>query len=421
MMIMTDFKVKDQNLAPQGALLVEWAAKHMPVLAQIRRRFEKEKPLANITIAACLHVTKETAVLAETLKAGGATVALCGSNPLSTQDEVAAYLATKGINVYAWRAQATEDYFWCINKILDYNPQITMDDGADVVGILHKERTELLKSVIGGTEETTTGVIRLRAMEQDKALKYPIIAVNDAYTKYLFDNRYGTGQSTLDGILRATSILLAAKNFVVAGYGWCGRGLAMRAKGMGAKVVVTEIDPTKALEAVMDGFQVMPMDEAAEIGDIFVTLTGNKSVIRKEHMLKMKDGAIIANSGHFNVEINIPDLEKMSKSKRTLRPNLEEYTLQDGRKLHLLAEGRLVNLAAAEGHPSEVMDMSFANQAMSAEYLVKNRGLETRVYRVPKEIDELVAGLKLQAINVAIDELTEEQKKYLATWEAGTI
>ena len=349
---MTDFKVKDQNLAPQGALLVEWAAKHMPVLAQIRRRFEKEKPLANITIAACLHVTKETAVLAETLKAGGATVALCGSNPLSTQDEVAAYLATKGINVYAWRAQATEDYFWCINKVLDYNPQVTMDDGADVVGILHKERTELLKSVIGGTEETTTGVIRLRAMEQDKALKYPIIAVNDAYTKYLFDNRYGTGQSTLDGILRATSILLAAKNFVVAGYGWCGRGLAMRAKGMGAKVVVTEIDPTKALEAVMDGFQVMPMDEAAEIGDLFVTLTGNKSVIRKEHMLKMKDGAIIANSGHFNVEINIPDLEKMSKSKRTLRPNLEEYTLQDGRKLHLLAEGRLVNLAAAEGHPS---------------------------------------------------------------------
>ena len=418
---MTDFKVKDQNLAPQGALLVEWAAKHMPVLSQIRSRFEKEKPLADVTIGACLHVTKETAVLAETLKAGGATVVLCGSNPLSTQDEVAAYLATKGINVYAWRAQLTEDYFWCINKVLDYNPQVTMDDGADVVGILHKERPELLKNVIGGTEETTTGVIRLRAMEQDKALKYPIIAVNDAYTKYLFDNRYGTGQSTLDGILRATSILLAAKNFVVAGYGWCGRGLAMRAKGMGAKVVVTEIDPTKALEAVMDGFQVMPMDEAAEIGDLFVTLTGNKSVIRKEHMLKMKDGAIIANSGHFNVEINIPDLEKMSKSKRTLRPNLEEYTLQDGRKLHLLAEGRLVNLAAAEGHPSEVMDMSFANQAMSAEYLVKNRGLETRVYRVPKEIDELVAGLKLQAINVEIDELTEEQKKYLATWEAGTI
>ncbi len=418
---MADYKVKDQSLAPQGALLVEWAAKHMPVLAQIRSRFEKEKPLANVTIGACLHVTKETAVLAETLKAGGATVALCGSNPLSTQDEVAAYLATKGINVYAWRDQPTEDYFWCINKVLDYKPQVTMDDGADVVGILHKERTELLKNVIGGTEETTTGVIRLRAMEQDKALKYPIIAVNDAYTKYLFDNRYGTGQSTLDGILRATSILLAAKNFVVAGYGWCGRGLAMRAKGMGAKVIVTEIDPTKALEAVMDGFQVMPMKEAAEIGDIFVTLTGNKSVIRKEHMLKMKDGAIIANSGHFNVEINIPNLEEMSKSKRTLRPNLEEYTLVDGRKLHLLAEGRLVNLAAAEGHPSEVMDMSFANQALSSEYLVKNRELETRVYRVPKQIDELVASLKLKAINVEIDELTEEQKKYLATWDAGTI
>jgi adenosylhomocysteinase len=420
-MLMADYKVKDLKLAPQGALLVEWAAKHMPVLAQIRSRFEKEKPLANVTVGACLHVTKETAVLAETLKAGGATVALCGSNPLSTQDEVAAYLATKGINVYAWRDQKTDEYFWCINKVLDYKPQVTLDDGADLVGTLHKERTELLKNVTGGTEETTTGVIRLRAMEQDNALKYPIIAVNDAYTKYLFDNRYGTGQSTIDGILRATSILLAGKNFVVAGYGWCGRGLAMRAKGMGAKVVVTEVDPTKALEAVMDGFQVMSMNKAAEIGDVFVTLTGNKNVIRKEHMQKMKDGAIIANSGHFNVEINIPDLEKMSTSKRTLRANLEEYTLKDGRKLHLLAEGRLVNLAAAEGHPSEVMDMSFSNQALSTEYLVKNGGLETRVYRVPKEIDELVASLKLKAINVEIDELTEEQKKYLATWEAGTI
>ena len=418
---MTAYKVKDQKLAPQGALLVEWAAKHMPVLAQVRRRFEKEKPLAGVTVGACLHVTKETAVLAETLKAGGANVVLCGSNPLSTQDEVAAYLATKGINVYAWRDQKTDEYFWCINKVLDYKPQVTLDDGADVVGILHKERTDLLKNVIGGTEETTTGVIRLKAMEQDNALKYPIIAVNDAYTKYLFDNRYGTGQSTIDGILRATSILLAGKYFVVAGYGWCGRGLAMRAKGMGAKVVVTEIDPTKALEAVMDGFHVMPMDKAAEIGDVFVTLTGNKSVIRKEHMQKMKDGAIIANSGHFNVEINIPDLEKMSVSKRTLRPNLEEYTLKDGRKLHLLAEGRLVNLAAAEGHPSEVMDMSFANQALSTEYLVKNRELETRVYRVPKEIDELVASLKLKALNVEIDELTDEQKKYLVTWDAGTI
>ncbi|MEJ2127023.1 MAG: adenosylhomocysteinase [Candidatus Bathyarchaeota archaeon] len=418
---MADYKVKDINLAPQGALLVEWATEHMPVLAQIRSRFEKEKPLKGITIGACLHVTKETAVLALTLKAGGATVALCGSNPLSTQDEVAAYLATKGINVYAWREQPTEDYFWCINQVLDYKPQITMDDGADVVGVIHKERTDLIPNVIGGTEETTTGVIRLRAMEQDKALKYPIIAVNDAYTKYLFDNRYGTGQSTLDGILRATSVLIAGKYFVVAGYGWCGRGLAMRAKGQGAKVIVTEVDATKALEAVMDGFLVMPMEEAAELGDIFVTLTGDTSVIRKEHMEQMKDGAIVANSGHFNVEIDIQDLEKMATSKRTLRPNLEEYTLPDGKRIHLLAEGRLVNLAAAEGHPSEVMDMSFANQAMNAEYLVKNKGLDIKVYRVPQEIDELVAGLKLKALGVSIDELTDKQKKYLATWDEGTI
>lgn len=420
-MPMTDYKVKDQNLAPQGALLVEWATKRMPVLAQIRSRFEKEQPLKNVTVGACLHVTKETAVLAETLKAGGAKVALCGSNPLSTQDEVAAYLATKGINVYAWRDQKTDEYFWCINQVLDYKPQATLDDGADLVGTLHKERTELLENVTGGTEETTTGVIRLRAMEKDGALKYPIIAVNDAYTKYLFDNRYGTGQSTIDGILRSTSLLLAGKNFVVAGYGWCGRGLAMRAKGMGAQVIVTEVDPTKALEAIMDGFRVMPMNEAAKIGDVFVTLTGDISVIRKEHMQKMKDGAIIANSGHFNVEINIPDLQSMSDSKRTVRPNLEEYSLKDGRKLYLLAEGRLVNLAAAEGHPSEVMDMSFSNQALSVEYLVKNEGLKTRVYRVPKEIDELVASLKLKALNVKIDELTEEQKKYLTTWEEGTI
>jgi adenosylhomocysteinase len=418
---MMDYKVKDLNLASQGALLVEWAAKHMPVLAQIRKRFEKEKPLVDTTIAACLHVTKETAVLAETLKAGGAIVALCGSNPLSTQDEVAAYLATKGIHVYAWREQKNDEYFWCINKVLDYKPKITMDDGADVVGTLHKERTDLINNVIGGTEETTTGVIRLRAMEQDNALKYPIIAVNDAYTKYLFDNRYGTGQSTIDGILRATSVLIAGKYFVIAGYGWCGRGLAMRAKGMGAKVIITEVNTIKALEAVMDGFLVMPMDEAAELGDIFVTLTGNTSVIRKEHMEKMKDGAIISNSGHFNVEIDIPDLMKLSTSKRILRPNLEEYTLTDGRKLHLLAEGRLVNLAAAEGHPSEVMDMSFANQALNAEYLVKNKELEKKVYRVPKEIDELVASLKLTAINVKIDELTEKQIKYLATWDEGTI
>ena len=418
---MKDFEVKDQNLASQGALLVEWATKHMPVLNQIRQRFEKEKPLRNVKIGACLHVTKETAVLVETLKTGGAEVALCGSNPLSTQDEVAAFLAQKNSKVYAWRDQTTEEYFWCINRVLDHTPHVTLDDGADLVGTLHKERKERLSKVIGGTEETTTGVIRLRAMEQCGALKYPIIAVNDAYTKYLFDNRYGTGQSTLDGILRSTNLLLAGKNFVVAGYGWCGRGLAMRAKGMGAQVIVTEVNPTRALEAVMDGFRVMPMNEAAKIGDIFVTLTGNTSVIQKEHMLKMKDSALIANSGHFNVEINIPHLERLSSSKRTVRPNLVEYSLKNGRKLFLLAEGRLVNLAAAEGHPSEVMDMSFSNQAMSVEYLVNQRGLEPKVYRVPKEIDELVAGLKLKAINVEIDELTDEQKRYLATWEAGTV
>jgi adenosylhomocysteinase len=419
--LMTDFKVKDQNLAPQGALLAEWATKHMPVLTQIRRRFEQEKPLKNVTVGACLHVTKETAVLAETLKAGGAEVALCGSNPLSTKDEVAAFLAEKDIKVYAWRDQTTEEYFWCINRVLDHKPRVTLDDGADLVGTLHKERTDTLDEVTGGTEETTTGVIRLRAMEKDGALKYPIIAVNDAYTKYLFDNRYGTGQSTVDGILRSTNLLLAGKNFVVGGYGWCGRGLAMRAKGMGAQVIVTEVNPTRALEAVMDGFRVMPMGKAAEIGDVFVTLAGNTSVIRKEHMLKMKDGAIIANSGHFNVEINIPDLESLSSSKRTVRPNLEEYSLNDGRKLFLLAEGRLVNLAAAEGHPSEVMDMSFANQALSVEYLVKQRAMEPKVYRVPKEIDEFVARLKLKAINVEIDELTEEQRRYLSSWEEGTI
>ncbi len=420
-MPMTQYKVKDQNTAPQGVKLVEWASKHMPVLAQIRNRFTREKPLMGIILGACLHVTKETAVLAETLMAGGAKVALCASNPLSTQDEVAAYLATKGIHVYAWREQTTEEYFWCINKVIDHKPQVTLDDGADLVGTLHKDRTELIKNVIGGTEETTTGVIRLRAMENDGALKYPIIAVNDAYTKYLFDNRYGTGQSTIDGVLRATGILLAGRNFVVAGYGWCGRGLAMRAKGMGAQVIVTEVDPTKALEALMDGFRVMPMKEAAKIGDVFVTLTGDIHVVREEHMKKMKDGAIIANSGHFNVEINIPELEKMSVAERKLRPNLEEYSLKDGRKIYLLAEGRLVNLAAAEGHPSEVMDMSFSNQALSTEYLVKNRRLKIKVHRVPRDIDELVAGLKLKALNVEIDELTQEQKKYLATWEEGTI
>ena len=418
---MSNFKIKDLKLAPQGTLLFEWASKHMPVLNQIRRQFEKEKPLANTVIGACLHVTKETAVLIDALTAGGANVALCGSNPLSTQDEVAAFLAEKGTKVYAWRGETTEEYYWCVNKVIDQSPLITLDDGADLVGTIHKKRRDALGNVKGGTEETTTGVIRLRAMEKAGALEYPIIAVNDAYTKYLFDNRYGTGQSTIDGILRSTNLLLAGKNFVVCGYGWCGRGLAMRARGMGAHVIITEVNPIRALEAIMDGFQVMPIDKASTTGDVFVTTTGDISVIREEHMLRMKDGAIIANSGHFNVEINIPDLESISSSKRTMRPNLEEYSLQNGKKLYLLAQGRLVNLAAAEGHPSEVMDMSFANQALCVKYLAEKSRMESKVYSVPREIDELVASLKLRAINVEIDELTGEQKRYMATWEAGTI
>jgi len=416
-----EFKVKDVSLAEQGELLIDWASMHMPVLNQIKQRFEKEHPLKGISVGACLHVTKETAVLIRTLITGGANVALCGSNPLSTQDEVAAALAKTGVNVYAWRGENTNEYYWCVNKTLDHKPVVTLDDGADLISTIHMKRTEALKDVKGGTEETTTGVVRLRAMEKAKALKYPIIAVNDANTKYLFDNRYGTGQSTIDGILRATSLLLAGKKFVVCGYGWCGRGLANRARGMGAHVIVTEVDAVRALEAIMDGFQVMSMNQAAMMGDIFVTMTGNTSVIRKEHMVKMKNGAILANSGHFNVEIDIPDLEHMAVSKRTLRPNLEEYNLQNGKKIYLLAEGRLVNLASAEGHPSEVMDMSFANQALCVEYIVKTKKLEPKVYSVPKEIDNLVARLKLKAMGVEIDELTEEQEKYITTWEAGTI
>jgi adenosylhomocysteinase len=418
---MTGFKVKNIGLASEGDFSIEWASLHMPVLKKIKQRFEKEKPLENIQLGACLHVTKETAVLVDVFMAGGARIALCGSNPLSTQDDVAAALAKKGVNVYAWRGETTEEYYWCINKVIDHSPQITLDDGADLVGTIHAQRNEALPKIKGGTEETTTGVLRLRAMERSGALRYPIIAVNDAYTKYLFDNRYGTGQSTIDGILRTTSILLAGKVFVVCGYGWCGRGLAWRARGMGANVIVTEVNPTRALEAVMDGFQVMPLSKAATIGDIFVTLTGDINVIRKEHMLKMKNGAMIANSGHFNVEINIPELEGIATSKRIIRPNLEEYTLQNGKKLYLLAEGRLVNLAAAEGHPSEVMDMSFANQALCVEYLAKKEKLEPKVYPVPKEIDDFVARLKLNAIGIEIDELTEEQKKYLTTWESGTV
>jgi adenosylhomocysteinase len=416
-----EFKVKDLALAEQGNLLIEWASTHMPVLAQIMQRFEKEKPLRGATLGACLHVTKETAVLVQALKAGGAKVALCGSNPLSTQDEVAAALAKIGVNVYAWRGETREEYYWCVNKVIGYIPLITLDDGADLVGTLHSKRTEALKAVKGGTEETTTGVVRLRAMEKAKALKYPIVAVNDAYTKHLFDNRYGTGQSTIDGILRATNVLLAGKNFVVCGYGWGGRGLATRARGMGAHVIVTEVNPVRALEAVMDGFQVMSLGKAARTGDIFVTVTGDTSVIRKEHMTKMKDGAIIANSGHFNVEISIPDLDSLGVSKRTLRPNLEEYKLRNGKKLYLLAEGRLVNLASAEGHPSEVMDMSFANQALCVEYLMKTKKLEPKVYDVPKEIDDKVARLKLKSMGVGIDSLTPEQERYISSWEEGTV
>jgi adenosylhomocysteinase len=417
---MEQFQVNDKALAPQGHLQIEWASAHMPVLNQIKNRFSKEKPLKNLTLGACLHVTKETAVLVQTLIAGGAKVALCGSNPLSTQDDVAAALAEEGVHVFAWRGQTTEEYYKCIDKVLDYKPAITLDDGADVIGTIHSKRPELLKNVKGGTEETTTGVVRLRAMEKAGSLKYAIIAVNDAYTKYLFDNRYGTGQSTIDGILRATSVLLAGKNFVVCGYGWCSRGIAMRAQGLGANVIVTEVIPTKALEAAMNGLRVMPIAEAAAIGDIFVTATGDINVIRKEHMQKMKDGAIIANSGHFNVEISLKDLEALSKAKRTMRPNLEEYTLKDGRKLFLLAEGRLVNLAAAEGHPSEVMDMSFANQALCAESIAKAGKMQPKVYDVPKEIDETVAELKLKAMGITIDKLTAEQQKYLGTWEMGT-
>jgi adenosylhomocysteinase len=417
---MEQSQVKDKSLAPQGHLQIEWASKHMPVLNQIKSRFSKEKPLKGLTLGACLHVTKETAVLAETLAAGGAKVVLCGSNPLSTQDDVAAALAGEGINVFAWRGQNTEEYYQCIDDVLDYKPTITLDDGADLVGTLHSKRKEQLKTVKGGTEETTTGVVRLRAMEKDSSLKYAIIAVNDAYTKYLFDNRYGTGQSTIDGVIRATNILLAGKTFVVGGYGWCSRGIAMRAQGLGANVIVTEVKPLRALEAAMNGLRVMPIAEAAALGDLFVTATGDINVIRKEHMQKMKDGAIIANSGHFNVEISLKGLESLSKSRRTLRPNLEEFTLKDGKRLYLLAEGRLVNLAAAEGHPSEVMDMSFANQALCAEHIAKSDRMMPKVYAVPCDIDDNIAQLKLQSMGVTIDKLTPEQQKYLSTWEMGT-
>ena len=417
---MENFQVKDKNLAPKGHLQIEWAAAHMPVLSQIKNRLIEEKPFTGLTLGACLHVTKETAVLVEALQAGGATVALCGSNPLSTQDDVSAALAESGIHVFAWRGQTTEEYYSCIDRTLDYKPVITLDDGADLVGTLHSKRPKELGNIKGGTEETTTGVLRLRAMEKSGSLKYAIIAVNDAYTKYLFDNRYGTGQSTIDGILRATNTLLAGKTFVVCGYGWCSRGIAMRAQGLGANVIVTEVNPLRALEAAMNGLRVMPIAEAAGKGDIFVTATGDINVIRKEHMERMKDGAIIANSGHFNVELSLKDLAAISTARRTIRSNLEEFTLKDGRKLFLLAEGRLVNLAAAEGHPSEVMDMSFANQALCAEFMAKKEKLPPKVCAVPTHIDEAVAELKLKALGVKIDKLTPEQREYLSTWEMGT-
>lgn len=416
------YDVKDLGLAESGKLRVEWAAQEMPVLAQIQERFRKEKPLKGIKIAACLHVTTETANLANTLKEGGAQVALCASNPLSTQDDVAAYLVkAHRIEVFAIKGEDTKTYYSHISGVLDTAPHITMDDGADLVSILHKDRTELINNVVGGTEETTTGVIRLRSMAEHGVLRYPIIAVNDAGTKHFFDNRYGTGQSTVDAIMRATNRLIAGTNFVVCGYGWCGKGVSQRVRGMGANVIVTEVDPLRALEAAMDGFRVMAIDEAAEIGDFFCTVTGDIAVIRKEHFTRMKDGAIVCNAGHFNVELDLNGLRSISKGKRKIRNYVEEYTLRNGKKINVLAEGRLVNLASAEGHPSSVMDMSFANQALCAEYIAKHaEDLENRVYDVPEKIDKTVAQMKLKALGIKIDELTPQQKKYLVSWEIGT-
>ncbi len=417
-----DFHVKDLKLAEEGLKRIEWAEMDMPVLRQIRERFSKEKPLKGKKISACLHVTTETANLVRTLKEGGAEVYLTASNPLSTQDDVAAALVKYfGISVFAIRGEDRETYYQHLRAVIEKEPDIVIDDGADLISTLHKEYPQLAEKVLGGMEETTTGVIRLRAMAEQGVLKFPIIAVNDAYTKHMFDNRYGTGQSTIDGILRATNRLIAGSYFVVAGYGWCGKGVAQRARGMGAIVIVTEVDPIKALEARMDGFLVMPMKEAAKFGDFFVTVTGNIHVIRREHFEVMKDGAIIANSGHFNVEIDIPALEDMAVEVREIRKEVKEYKLSDGRRIYLLAEGRLVNLAAAEGHPASVMDMSFSNQALSAEYIAKHyEELQNIVYRVPREIDEEVARLKLKALNIEIDQLTEEQVKYLHSWEMGT-
>ena len=416
------YDIKDLNLAASGALRIEWSNQSMPVLESIRKRFAKEKPLKGIRLAACLHVTTETAGLIRTLKAGGAEVTLCASNPLSTQDDVAAALVRLDrVPVFAIKGEDSRTYYQHIYQALEVKPHLTMDDGADLVSTIHSEKRVLLRGIIGGTEETTTGVIRLRSMAEKKELAYPIVAVNDAKTKHLFDNRYGTGQSTIDGIIRATNRLLAGSTFVICGYGWCGRGLAMRAKGMGADVIVVEVDALKALEAVMDGFRVMPVADAAKVGDIFCTLTGDIKVIRKEHFLVMKNGAIVANSGHFNVELDLKALDQISKKRRVIREYVEEYTLNNGKKINVLGEGRLINLAAAEGHPSSVMDMSFANQALCVEYMVKKaKSLKKTVYGVPVEIDQEIARLKLASMGIKIDNLTAEQKKYLTSWEMGT-
>lgn len=434
-----DYKVRDHSLAPQGRLKIDWAEAHMPVLARIKEEFARTKPLEGVRIGACLHVTKETAVLVKTLMAGGAEVYLAACNPLSTQDDVAAALVEEGVHVYAWRGMSTEEYYDAIARVIAAEPMITMDDGGDLTALLHKlyygdrgvdvevarkvlgGKTRIAEEILGGTEETTTGVHRLRALAREGRLLYPVIAVNESRTKFLFDNRYGTGQSSLDGIMRATNLLIAGKTVVVVGYGWVGRGIAMRARGLGARVVVVEVDPVKALEAYYDGFYVTNMSEAAKIGDIFITATGNRDVIRGEHMAKMKDGAVLANAGHFNVEISIKDLEEMAVEKRRIRPNVDEYRLRDGRRLYLLGEGRLVNLAAAEGHPSEVMDMSFSNQALAVEYLVRRAGrLKPRVYRLPRRIDERIARMKLEALGVKLEKLTREQREYLKSWRLGT-
>jgi adenosylhomocysteinase len=416
-----NYDIKDPALAPDGKKRIEWASREMPVISLIKDRFTKEKPLKGIRISGCLHITTETANLALTLRDGGADLVLCASNPLSTQDDVAAALVDYDIPVNAIKGEDEKTYYKHINTALDNKPQLTVDDGADLVTTLHTKRADLISNVIGGTEETTTGVIRLRSLERAGKLKYPIIAVNDAQTKYLFDNRYGTGQSTIDGITRATNVLWAGKKVVVCGYGWCGHGIALRAKGLGSQIIVTEVEPVRALEAVMDGYQAMPLIEAAKLGDIFITVAGDKNVIDKAHLQIMRDGAILANSGHFNAEINIPALESLARSKRRIRPFVDEYTLKDGRHLYLLGEGRLINLAAAEGHPASVMDMSFANQALCLEYMVKNKGsLEIKVHPVPEEIDKQVARLKLNSMGINIDSLTPEQKQYLTSWEQGT-